>query len=126
MTVVIRDLPPGRRIEALTLIDPDGERYPAERLSEGIRESGRAGPNPLIGINITGGSSEGIEPSVSIGYNLLGGGEAVATRSGRFVSARVPLAEPAAFRREARVWRIEVVLSEITGERRTVTVPAAE
>jgi hypothetical protein len=39
------------------------------------------------------------------------------------VLARVPIADPAAFRDHPKRWRIEVTYLDVTGERRSVVLP---
>ena len=118
--VVLDDIPPGYEIERVVLIDPGGGRHGAERLVPARRQSGTAVPGALIGIAVTGGSSSGIKPALSLG---IGTGLREETRIGRRVLARVPIADPAAFRDHPKRWRIEVTYLDITGERRSVVLP---
>jgi hypothetical protein len=120
--VVLDDIPPGYEIERVTLIDPGGGRHGAERLVPARRQSGTAVPGALIGIAVTGGSSSGIKPALSLG---IGTGLREETRIGRRVLARVPLPDPAAFRDHPKRWRIEVTYLDITGEHRSVVLPLA-
>ena len=120
--VVLDDIPPGYVIERVTLIDPQGGRHGAERLVPARRQSGTAVPGALIGITVTGGSSSGIKPALSLGF---GTGLREETRIGRRVLARVPIADPAAFRDLPKRWRLEVTYLDITGERRSVVLPLA-
>ncbi len=118
--VVLDDIPPGYQIERVVLIDPGGGRHGAERLVPARRQSGTAVPGALIGIAVTGGSSSGIKPALSLG---IGTGLREETRIGRRVLARVPLADPAAFRDHPKRWRIEVTYLDVIGERRSVVLP---
>ncbi len=118
--VVLDDIPPGYEIERVTLIDPGGGRHGAERLVPARRQSGTAVPGALIGIAVTGGSSSGIKPALSLG---IGTGIREETRTGKRVLARVPIADPAAFRDHPERWRIEVTYLDVTGERRSVVLP---
>ncbi len=118
--VVLDDIPPGYEVERVTLIDPGGGRHGAERLVPARRQSGTAVPGALIGIAVTGGSSSGIKPALSLG---IGTGVREETRIGRRVLARVPIADPAAFRDHPERWRIEVTYLDITGDRRSVVLP---
>jgi hypothetical protein len=102
------------------LIDPGGGRHGAERLVPARRQSGTAVPGALIGIAVTGGSSSGIKPALSLG---IGTGLREETRIGKRVLARVPIADPAAFRDHPKRWRIEVTYLDVTGERRSVVLP---
>ncbi len=120
--VVLDDIPPGYVIERVTLIDPQGGRHGAERLVPARRQSGTAVPGALIGIAVTGGSSSGIKPALSLGF---GTGLREETRIGRRVLARVPLPDPASFREHPERWRLEVTYLDITGERRSVVLPLA-
>lgn len=119
--IVIAEVPPGRRIEHVALIDPGGTRYPAEALAPVTRSESSGGARPRIGIGVSGGSSSRIRPSLSLGWNLLGG---EAERSSRRVEGRVALPDPADFRASAARWRIEVIVTEIDGARRTLSFPA--
>lgn len=118
--VVLDDVPPGRSIDAVALVDPDGGRHPASALVAARRESGAAAPNPIIGIGVTGGSSSGINPVVSLSLSLFGN-DSEAGESRRRVIARVPLgaAAPQSF----AGWRIAVSVTEVTGEARTLDLP---
>ncbi len=120
--VVLDDIPPGYEIERVTLIDPQGGRHGAERLVPARRQSGTAVPGALIGIAVTGGSSSGIKPALSLGF---GTGLREETRIGRRVLARVPLPDPAPFRDHPERWRLEVTYLDVTGERRSVVLPLA-
>ncbi len=118
--VVLDDIPPGYEIERVTLIDPGGGRHGAERLVPARRQSGTAVPGARIGIAVTGGSSSGIKPALSLGF---GTGLREETRIGKRVLARVPIADPAAFRDHPERWRLEVTYLDVTGERRSVVLP---
>ncbi len=118
--VVLDDIPPGYEVERVTLIDPGGGRHGAERLVPARRQSGTTVPGALIGIAVTGGSSSGIKPALSLS---IGTGVREETRIARRVLARVPIADPAAFRDHPERWRIEVTYLDVTGERRSVVLP---
>ena len=118
--VILDDIPPGYEIERVVLIDPGGGRHGAERLVPARRQSGTAVPGALIGIAVTGGSSSGIKPALSLG---IGTGLREETRIGKRVLARVPIADPAAFRDHPKRWRLEVTYLDVTGERRSVVLP---
>ncbi len=118
--VILDDIPPGYEVERVVLIGPGGGRHRAERLVPARRQSGAAAPGARIGIAVTGGSSSGIKPALSLGF---GTGLREETRIGKRVLARVPIADPAAFRDHPGRWRIEVVYTDVTGERRSVVLP---
>ncbi len=120
--VILDDIPPGYQIERVTLVDPGGGRHRAERLVPARRQSGAAVPGAFIGIAVTGGSSSGVKPALSLG---IGTGLREETHIARRVLARVPLADPAAFRDHPKRWRLEVTYLDITGERRSLVLPLA-
>jgi hypothetical protein len=119
--VVLDDVPPGRAIDAVALIDPAGGRHPASALVETRRESGSVRPAPSIGIGVTGGSSSGINPVVGLSLSLFGD-RAGEGRSQRRVIARVPLGADAPGT-DFTGWRIAVSVTEVTGERRILDLP---
>jgi len=122
VAVVLDDVPPGRQIDAVALIDPQGGRHPAATLIAGRRESGAArGGNPTIGIGVTGGSASGINPVIGLSLSLFGDG-AGAGDSRRRVTAQVPLGADAPAEGFAG-WRIAVSVTEVTGERRVLELP---
>ncbi len=121
--VILDDIPPGYEIERVTLIDPGGRRHEAERLVAARRQSGTAVPGALIGIAVTGGSSSGIKPALSLGF---GTGLRDEAHIARRVLARVPIPDPAAFHDHPKRWRVEVVYTDVTGDRRSVVLPVAE
>ncbi len=120
--IVVADLPAGHEVREVALIDPAGVRHPAERLAPALREGGVAAPGAGIGLGVSGGSSSGIRPSLSLG---LGTGMREETYRSRRVIARVPLADPAALQGEAWRWRVEVVYVDVTGERRRLVLSLA-
>lgn len=119
--VVLDDVPPGRAIDAVAMIDPAGGRHSASALVETRRESGSVRPAPSIGIGVTGGSSSGINPVVGLSLSLFGG-RAGEGRSQRRVIARVPLGADAPGT-DFTGWRIAVSVTEVTGERRVLDLP---
>ena len=119
--VLVADIPPGDRILEIELIGPAGARYPAGQTTPSIRESGAGRGGTTIGIGVRGGSSSGIDPYISMGIPLLGGGEA---RRSRRVLARVPIPDPAAFLERPQDWRIGVTFLDQLGERRSLVFPA--
>ena len=119
--VLVFDVPPGRRVERIGLIDAQGGRHDAETLVPVTRTEGGTEAGPSIGIAVTGGSSSGITPSLTLGWSSVG---AEVERTSRRVAARVPIPDPTAYRANGARWRIEVDVVEIDGARRTLSFPA--
>ena len=119
--ISVAQLPPGRRIETIVLVAPDGARYPAA-LSAPVRATeGGVKSGPTLGVGVRGGSSTGVQPSVSVGWNVSRG---QAERTSRRIAARATIPDPAAYREEAARWRVEVAVIEVDGARRTLSFPA--
>lgn len=120
--VRVTEIPAGVVIERILLIGPGEQRLEADKLARSTRESGPGlVSRPGIGVAVTGGSSSGVNPSVSLGWQVTGGGPA---RHSRQVIARIPLPNPAAYRATAIGWRVEVHYDDVTGRRQVLTLPA--
>ncbi len=120
--VAVDGIPPGARIEAVTLLDPRGGRHPAEALTAVTREGSSMAPGAVLSLGVTIGSSSGIKPSLGLG---LGTGLREYSTRDRRVIARVPLPDPAAFRDRPARWRLEVSYRDVTGSRRSLVLPLA-
>ena len=118
--VQVANLPPGRRIEQVVLIEPGGARYAAPDLVPVRATEGGLDSGPSVGVRVTGGSSSRIRPSLNLGWNITGGQP---ERDSRRIEARVPIPDPAAYRAEASNWRVELVFTELDGARRTLSFP---
>ncbi len=122
--IAVAGVPPGARIEAVVLLDPRGGRHPAESLTAVTREGSTVSPGAVLRLGVTIGSSSGIKPSLGLGLGL---GTALREHSyrDRWVIARVPLPDPAAFRDHPARWRLEVSYRDVTGSRRSLVLPLA-
>ncbi len=120
--VVVANVPPGRRIEQLTLIDTQGIRHSAASLVPVSATEGGATTRPIFGIGASGGSSSGIKPRLTLGWNIARSGP---SRTSRRVEARVPIPAPSAYLATSKRWRVEVSFTEIDGEIRTLGFPIA-
>jgi len=118
--VEVGNIPPGRRIERVVLIDAEGARHPAPALVRLRTSEGGLTSGPSLGVGLTGGSSSGVNPSISLGWNVSG---AEPAREGQRVEARVPIPDPAAYLANASRWRVEIGFTELDGEPRTLTFP---
>ncbi|MDH3790776.1 MAG: hypothetical protein OES41_03440, partial [Rhodospirillales bacterium] len=120
--VRVTEIPPGVVVERILMIGPGGQRLDAEKLARSTSESGPGlVSRPGIGIAVTGGSSSGVNPSVSLGWHATGGGPG---RHSQQITARIPLPSPAAYRAAGLGWRVEVHYSDVTGRRQVLTLPA--
>ncbi len=120
--VVVANVPPGRQIEQLTLIDATGARHPAKSLVPVSVAEGSTTARPVFGLSARGGSSSGFQPSLGIGWNIMRSGS---DRTSRRIEAQVPIPDPAAYRATSQRWRVEVGFTEIDGEKRTLGFPIA-
>jgi hypothetical protein len=120
--VRVTEIPPGVVVERILMIGPGGQRLEADKLARSTNESGPGLiSSPGIGVAVTGGSSSGVNPSVSLGWHVTGGGPGWYSRQ---VTARIPLPNPTAYRTAARQWLVEVHYSDVTGRRQVLTLPA--
>jgi len=120
--IEVTEIPTGREITGLALIDGAGRETPARERELITREEssgGNAGPG--IGVGATGGSSSGVNPFISLGYIFSGDGE---VRRSRRMTAEIPLADPAAYAAGWRDWRVELRYRDELGEAQRVSVPA--
>ena len=121
--VELRDIPPGRDILQIVLVDPEGAEIlapPGQRIDR--TTSGNSQSNPLVGVGISGGSSSGVKPSLSLGWNLSG--DAGPGRRARGLVTEIPLADPQGYRDSHRLWHIEVRYLDINGDGRALVLPA--
>lgn len=125
MVVEVRvfEIPPGTSIERVVLLAPTGERLAARELVRSVRETGPGLiARPRVGLAVTGGSSSGVTPALSLGYGIARAqGSSLRTRQ---VSALITLPDPAAYRATAPQWRIEVHYVDVTGDSRVHRLPA--
>ena len=118
----VSEIPPGREIAALVLVDPGGGETPARERELITREEGSGGnAGPGVGVGASGGSSSGIRPYISLGY-LFRGDDAV--RRSQRLTAEIPLRDPAAYAAGYRDWRIVVRYRDQLGTLQSVQVPA--
>ena len=121
--VELRDIPPGRDIRQIVLVDPQGSETlapPGQRIDR--TTSGNGQSNPLIGVGVSGGSSSGIRPSLSIGWNVSG--DPGPDRRQRGMVTEIPLSDPQGYRDSHRLWHIEVRYLDINGDGRSLVLPA--
>lgn len=121
--LTVDNIPPGREITELVLVDDRGRETPARERELITRESGSGGnAGPGVGVGATGGSSSGVRPFISLGYIFSGGGET--TRRSQRMTAQIPLLDPEAYRAGFPDWRVVVRYRDQLGEVREVGIPA--
>ncbi len=118
--VLVFDIAPGERVEQIALIDARGARHLAESYTASTHATGSGGAGGGIVLGVQAGSSTGVKPYIGLNVPILDGSAAVRSRR---VSARVPIPDAGAFRSDARRWRIEVVYTDVTGARRSLSFP---
>jgi len=118
----VSEIPAGRQITTVALIDPAGVEIPAREREVITREEGSGGnAGPGVGIGASGGSSSGIRPHISLGY-LFSGDDDV--RRSQRLTADIPLSDPAAYAAGYRDWRVVVRYRDQLGEVQEVRIPA--
>ncbi len=120
--LAVENIPPGREITALVLVDPAGGETPARERELVTRETGSGGnAGPGVGIGASGGSSSGIRPHISLGYLFRADDT---TRRSQRMTAEIPLPDPAAYAAGWRDWRIELRYRDQLGEPQRAGIPA--
>lgn len=122
LQVRVDDIPTGREILALVLIDPRDGETPARNRQIVTREQGSGGASgPGIGVGATGGSSSGVKPFISLGYIFSSRRD---ERRSRYLTAEIPLADPDAYQADFRASRIEVRYRDVEGGDGLLTLAA--
>lgn len=120
--VEVSEIPTGREITGLVLIDGAGGETPARDRELITREESSGGNvGPGVGVGATGGSSSGVRPFISLGYLFSGDRE---VRRSRRMTAEIPLADPAAYAAGWRDWQVALRYRDPLGETQQVSVPA--
>lgn len=116
------DVPPGTVIEEIALVGPEG---PVRVAGETVRSSRETGSSALVqptfGLAVTGGSKSGINPSVSIGGQVTGGGPG---RRQREIAAAIPIGDLPDYGDPPGVWRLEIRYLDSSATARTLTLAA--
>lgn len=122
VAVRVDDIPPGRAILAMVLVDPEGKETPARNRQLVTREEGSGGASgPGVGVGASGGSSSGISPYISLGYILnLGRDE----RRSQYLTAEITPEDMLRYASEYRDSRIEVRFRDAEGSDGLLTIPA--
>jgi hypothetical protein len=122
LEVEVSEIPPGREITTLALIDPQGRETPARSRELVTREEGGGGnAGPGVGVGASGGSSSGVRPYISLGYLFSGDDE---VRRSQRMTAEIPLPDAAAYAAGWRDWRVALRYRDQLGTSQEVSVPA--
>ncbi len=120
----VSGLRPSEAVESFRLVGPDDVRHMPRRR---IRSEHVAGTqsNPTVGVQARGGSASGIDPGLSLSFDLLdwtwGRSE---TRTQRSVTA--VFAVPEAYRARPEAWHVEAVITDPTGASRKRRAPVPD
>lgn len=114
------------RVESVTLFGPDGSSTPAAEITrENLSETGSGGGlRPSIGVGGGYSSHGGFGTGVGVGLSFPLGGRTEPEPARRATRARIHVADPAAYRREAASSEIQATLVERGGETRYARFPA--
>lgn len=114
------------RVEKVTLTGPGGVEIASGPLTRKIERSYGYGPGDYppggIGVDVFGGSSTGV--GVSVGTAVHAGGPAYNLARNTRTRTRIALTDPAAYRGDAKAWKIAVELIDSAGETSLVEIPA--
>lgn len=117
-------LRPSEAVESLRLVGPEGARLAPLRRTR--QESVAATQsNPTVGVQARGGSASGIDPGLSLSFDLFDWSWHTAeTRTQRSVTA--VFAVPEGYRAKPEVWHVEVVVTDPAGPPRTRRAPITD
>jgi hypothetical protein len=114
------------RVEKVTLTGPGGVEIASGPLTRKVERSYGYGPGGYppggIGVDVFGGSSTGV--GVSVGTATHFGGPAYNLARNTHTRTRIALTDPAAYRSDAKAWKIAVELIDSAGETSLVEIPA--
>ncbi len=114
------------RVEKVTLTGPGGVEIASGPLTRKVERSYGYGPGDYppggIGVDVFGGSSTGV--GVSVGTAVHAGGPAYNLARNTRTRTRIALTDPAAYRSDAKAWKIAVELIDSAGETSLVEIPA--
>ena len=117
--IVVSGLAADRRVKLIELVAPDGARVAAGRYE---RETPLAGlGRPSVGVGVAGGSSGRIGTGVHLSFPVQTGG---ARDDGAVTTARIALADPAAYRATATDWTVVLTIADVGDEDLTAVFPA--
>ncbi len=109
------------RVEQVTLIGPNGQRIDASEISRrGGGVGGSAGPTSSARVGVGSGGVSGV--GIGFEFPMTAGQSRAATANE--TEARVPLPDPAAYRRAPQLWRIAIAVTDVNGNASRAEFPA--
>lgn len=126
VVIEVQDRNNAYRVERVELIAPDGRSTLASDITrERITPGGRSNDSGVgIGVGGSGGSSSMGNVGVLFDIPLGRGGRADPIGSEARSTARIPLANAAAYRANAGQWRVRISFSDPAGFNSTAVIPA--
>lgn len=126
VVVEVQDRNNAYRVDKVELISPDGRSTLTSDITrERIAPGGRYNDGGLgVGVGGSGGSSGMGNVGVLFDIPLGRGGRADPIGSEARTTARIPLANPAAYRASADQWRVRISFSDLAGYNSTAVIPA--
>jgi hypothetical protein len=119
--VHVSGLRPAERVQRVRLVAPDGARFGPEERTRHRRVRATHG-QPTVGVQARGGSASGIEPGLTLSFDLFDwawGGSKTVRRHG----VTAVFAMPPGYADAPGDWRVEAVVADPTGQRRTRRAP---
>lgn len=116
------------RVDRVELLSPDGRSFTAnditrDKISPGGRWSD-SGSGVGVGVGGSGGSSGGANVGVMFDIPLGRGGRADPIDTESRTTARIPLANPAAYRAGAAQWKVRISFTDYAGDSSVAVIPA--
>ena len=118
--IVVSGLAADQRVKLLELVAPDGARIAAGRYDRKTPPQAGLG-RPRVGVGVAGGSSGRIGTGVQLSFPVQAGG---ARGGGAVTTARIALADPAAYRATAADWTVVLTIADVGDEDLTAVFPA--
>ncbi len=118
--IVVSGLAADQRVKLLELVAPDGARIAAGRYDRETPPQAGLG-RPRVGVGVAGGSSGRIGTGVQLSFPVQAGG---ARGGGAVTTARIALADPAAYRATAADWTVVLTIADVGDEDLTAIFPA--
>jgi hypothetical protein len=126
--VRVYDLRPADRVEAIRLVGPQGQTgHPVDTVERKRITGGGSLARPSVGVGVVGGSSGHVSSGVGISVPIFSKRDSLrGVKEGREIIARIPIPDAPAYREAPEAWRIEIDLTDVTGQTRTRTLQAPE